>query len=68
MAQAETVEQVWKAFWALSPAARNEFLECLVKDDTLRQELEDLWDLAIARERANETARPLEEVLAEIER
>lgn len=68
MAQVEALEYVWKAFWALSPAARNEFLERLVKDDTLRQELEDLWDLEIARERANEPTRPLEDVLTELGR
>lgn len=68
MAQAETLEHVWRAFWALPPASRNEFLERLVNDETLRQELEDLFDLALARERSREPARPLEEVLAEIKR
>jgi hypothetical protein len=68
MAQAETLEHVWRAFWALPPASRNEFLERLVNDDMLRQELEDLLDLALARERSLGPTRPLEEVLAEIER
>jgi len=68
MAQTESsVEVVWGAFRALSPEARDRFMERLVTDVTLREELEDLLDLEIVRQRASEPVRPLEDVLAELD-
>ena len=44
---------------------RDAVLAALVKDERLR---EDLVDLAIAEEREKEPSRPLEEVLAEMDK
>ncbi|MGI8477915.1 MAG: hypothetical protein ACR2OO_16320 [Thermomicrobiales bacterium] len=54
-------------FRSLSDAAREQFLEHLVDDDTVREELEDLLDIAAARARSAEPVRPLEVVLQELE-
>ena len=67
MAQAApTVDVLWTAFRALPPDMRDQFMEKVVADAALRQELEDALDRALARERANEPARPLDDVLAEL--
>lgn len=61
-----TVNGLWTAFRALPRASREQFLERMVADAALRQELDDFLDLAVARERSEEPVRPLDEVLAEI--
>ncbi len=67
IAQTEaTFDTVWNAFRALSPEARNPFVEKLVADTALREELEDLMDARIATERLFEPVRPLDEVLDEL--
>jgi len=69
MAQAQgTAEGVWAALRALPRTSREEFLERVVADAALREEVEDLLDLAVARERADEPVRPLDEVLAKLEK
>ena len=69
MAHAQgTIEGVWTAFRALPQTSRDEFLERVVADAALREEIEDLLDLAVARDRADEPVRPLDEVLAELEK
>ena len=69
MAQAQgTIEGVWSAFRALPQPSREQFLERVVADAALREEIEDLLDLAVAQERADEPVRPLDEVLAELEK
>ena len=62
-----TVDALWTAFRALPPESRDHFIEKTVADAALRQELEDLLDLAVAEERAREPVRPLEEVLRDLE-
>ncbi len=67
MAQTEaTFDTVWNAFRALSPEARDRFVERLVADATLREELEDLMDARMATERLDEPVRPLDDVLDEM--
>ena len=67
MAQAqETAEGVWTAFRALPRTSREAFLERSVTDTAFREELEDFLDLTLARERADEPVRPLDEVLADL--
>ena len=61
-----TAEVFWTAFNALAPEERNKFMEKMVTDPSLWEELEDLLDLGIAVERSNEPTRPLDEVLAEL--
>jgi hypothetical protein len=61
-----TAEVFWTAFNALPPDARNKFMEKMVADSSLREELEDLLDLDVAVERSSEPTRPLDEVLAEL--
>lgn len=60
-----TAEVFWTAFSALPRETRDKFMEKLVADPTLREELEDLLDLEIVSERSGESTRPLDEVLAE---
>lgn len=62
-----SVDVLWTAFRALAPESRDRFLEQMVADVALRQELEDVLDLAVARERASEPVRPLDDVRREIE-
>lgn len=59
---------LWAAFRALPPDSRERFMEQMIADRTSRKELEDLLDQEVARERAHEPVRPLDDVLAEIER
>jgi hypothetical protein len=61
-----TAEVFWTAFNALPTEARDKFMEKMVADPSLREELEDLLDLDVAVERSNEPTRPLDEVLAEL--
>jgi hypothetical protein len=61
-----TAEVFWTAFNALPPETRDKFMEKMVADPSLREELEDLLDLDVAVERSNEPTRPLDEVLAEL--
>lgn len=63
----ELADGLWTAVRALPSRSREQFIERMIADHAFRQELEDLMDLAVARERAHEPARPLGEVLAEIE-
>lgn len=63
-----TLDDVWSRFETLSPTLRDRFIERLVHDDRFRQEIEDVLDLATASDRSDEPSRPLEEVLAEINR
>ena len=56
-----TAEVFWTAFRAMSAQERNSFLERLISDKRLR---EDLLDAALIEERRQEPRRPLEEILA----
>ena len=67
MAQATPpMDQVWTAFRALSPKSRVAFLQLLVTNEELREELEDASDLLIIVERRDEPTRPFDEVMDEI--
>ncbi len=67
MAQTEaTFDTVWNAFRALPPEARDRFVERLVADTALREELEDVMDVQMATERLDEPVRPLDDVLDEL--
>ncbi|MGH2561433.1 MAG: hypothetical protein ACRDJH_20405 [Thermomicrobiales bacterium] len=59
--------EMWSTFKSLSSDTRDEFIGLMIADPVVREELEDLLDLDIARERSHEPVRPLEDVLAEIE-
>jgi len=56
-----TAEVFWAAFMAMSKDERRAFLERLIADPALR---EDLLDAALIEERKDEPTRPVEEVLA----
>ncbi len=58
---------LWTAVRALPAESREQFIERMIADRAFRQELEDLLDLVVARERAHEPVRSLDDVLAEIE-
>ena len=62
-----TAEVFWTAFSALDRETRDKFMEKVVADPELREELEDLLDLEIVAERSGEPTRPLDEALAEID-
>ena len=62
----ELADGLWAAVRALPPRSREQFIERMIADSAFRQELEDLMDMAVARERAHEPARSLDEVLADI--
>lgn len=55
-------EVFWMAFSSLSRAERHKVVNRLLKDPEF---MEDLVDIAIARQRSQEPARPFEEYLAE---
>lgn len=57
-----TAEVFWTAFMAMSQDERRAFLERLIADPTLR---EDLLDAALIEERKQEPTRPVEGVLVE---
>jgi len=59
-----TAEVFWSAFMAMQEEDRCAFLERLIADPELR---EDLLDAALIEERTGEPARPLEEVLEELQ-
>ena len=59
-----TADVFWTAFMAMGAEERRAFLERLIGDPGLR---EDLLDAALIEERRGEPTRPLEDVLAEIE-
>lgn len=63
----ETAEGMWTVFRSLSEESQEAFLERLMADRALRDEIEQLLDLALAEERSNEPVRSLDTVLAEIE-
>lgn len=66
MAKAQaTAEVFWTAFLAMDSEERQAFLERLIGDPRLR---EDLLDAASIEERKEEPTRPLQEVLAESRR
>jgi hypothetical protein len=56
-----TAEVFWTAFLSMSEKERQAFLERLIADPRLR---EDLLDAALIEERKGEPTRPLDEVLA----
>jgi len=62
-----TAEVFWTAFSALSPEACDRFIEKMLADPALREELEDLLDMEIVAERFGEPTRPLDEVLEELD-
>lgn len=62
-----TAEVFWTAFSALPRETRDRFMEKMLADPALREDLEDLLDLEVASERSDEPARPLDEVLAELD-
>lgn len=62
-----TAEVFWTAFGALPPEARDRFMEKMLADPTLREELEDLLDLEVVAERSSEPTRPLDDVLGELD-
>jgi predicted restriction endonuclease len=64
---ASNVDSLWTTLEALPRSSRNRFLENVVADTSMRQELEDLLDQALAHQRSNEPVRPLDAVLAEID-
>lgn len=67
MAQRSTaVDQAWESFRTLPYESRGEFLERLLADPQLREEIEDLLDLTLADERSTEPTRPFAEVLEEL--
>ena len=55
-----TAEVFWTAFQAMKAEERKTFLERVVADDKIR---EDLLDAALIEERKEEPTRPLAEVL-----
>jgi hypothetical protein len=59
-----TAEVFWTAFLAMSKRERQAFLERLLSDARMR---EDLLDAVLIEERKGEPTRPLGQVIAEIE-
>ncbi len=57
------VEVIWEAFQALEPKQKDQFMERLVADAEV---LEDLGDILEAHRRRDELSRPLEEVAKEL--
>jgi len=58
-----TMQQVWTDFRALSPESRVAFLQLLVADDELQDDLEDAFDLVVMAERRDEPRDPIGEVM-----
>ena len=65
---APSVDTLRATFRALPSEERDQFMERVIADAILREELEDLLDLAVVRERAGEQTRRLADVLAELEK
>ena len=61
-----TIEQIWSDFQTLSASSRDQFLERLVADETVRQEIEKVLDLAVVADRLHEPARSLDDVIADL--
>lgn len=60
MAQADAVaDDLWAVVRALPDEIRERFLEKLLADATIREEIEELLDLATVEERRQEPGRPL---------
>jgi len=57
------MEQVWADFRALSPVSRVAFLQLLLTDEKIRDELEDASDLLDIAERRDESSIPFDEVM-----
>jgi hypothetical protein len=57
-----TAEVFWTAFKAMKPKERNAFLDRLIADPEIR---EDLLDAALIEERRGEPGRPFDQILAE---
>lgn len=60
------MEQVWTDFRALSPESRVAFLQLLVANEEMRDELEDASDLLDIAERRDEPTIPFDEVMTGI--
>ena len=60
------MDQVWTDFQALSPQSRVAFLQLLLTNAELREELEDASDLLDIAERADEPTRSWDEVMSEL--
>ena len=67
MAADATAEVFWTAFNALPEETREKVIEKMLADTVLREEVEDLLDLEVVKERSNEPTRPLDDVLAELD-
>ncbi len=57
-----TAEVFWTAFKAMKPKERSAFLDRLIADPEIR---EDLLDAALIEARKGEPGRPFDEILAE---
>jgi hypothetical protein len=65
-AQTDAVaDGLWTVVRALSNETRERLLEKMLADPSLREEIEDLLDLAIADERSHEPSQPLVEVISD---
>jgi hypothetical protein len=62
-----TVEAIWAAFRAMPRESREKLIERMLADAVVRDEIEDLMDIALAEQRRGEPTRPLDQVLAEID-
>lgn len=60
-------DRLYADFRDLPPESRDVFLQKLVGDPAVREELEDLLDLEVATERALEPTRPLRDVLNDLD-
>lgn len=68
MMPAEVTAEVFRtAFNALPAETREKIIEKMLADAALREEVEDLLDLEVVRERSNEPTRPLDDVLSELD-
>lgn len=68
MMPAEATAEVFRtAFNALPAETREKVIEKMLADAALREEVEDLLDLEVVRERYNEPTRPLDDVLSELD-
>ena len=56
-------DRLYTDFRELPQESRDAFLIRLVGDPAMREELEELLDMAVATERASEPTRPLRDVL-----
>jgi len=61
----EPFQKAMKAFNAMPKKSQQAFFLHLFRSKRLREEMEDLMDIAIGLERLHEPARPLEDILEE---